>query len=648
MDEEKKKKDFEMIEKLQKELYSRESPEVLNEKRHSFKKQNLHVREEWGQDHKGTDLSEIVPKGKKPASILKKLLITSAVFFVLASLLAFFVIFGGFNFTSSQKVDIQVTAPASVEGGQELKLSVAVLNNNKSAIEDVVMTLEYPEGARNTGDPLAHLTRDSKTIDRIEANSKDSLEFESLIYGEKQSVKKIRILLEYKVENSAAILRTEDFYEVGIKSAPISITADFQKEVSSGQEVEFRINVASNSDSPLTGLILTAQYPFGFAPTESNPGAVFDDKVWSLGTIKKGDKKEIIIRGTMSGQEDEEKIFKFAVGSESPIEERTIGIEFVSQVETIIIRKPFLALSMEINKTLSGDYVSKMGSDLGFKLDWVNNLAVDLNDAVFEVTFDGESIDEFDISVGQEGFYKSQENKIIWDKNTTDELSRIRPGQDGTFTFTVGTIKPSFDKVSQFKNSDINVTVNVKGVRFYESQAPENVTTSIERKIKIETDLDLSPRIVYSVGPFNNFGPIPPKAEEITTYTIIWSLSSNWNDADNVVVTAKLPIYVDWIGAISPSSSQVVFNEDTRIISWNAGRINSGTGFSSGPKEVAFQLGFTPSIAQVGSVPVILEDPSVIGTDTFTSTDVTDSKPSLTTRITTDPIYDFGKERVVN
>ena len=57
---------------------------------------------------------------------------------------------------------------------------------------------------------------------------------------------------------------------------------------------------------------------------------------------------------------------------------------------------------------------------------------------------------------------------------------------------------------------------------------------------------------VRSIGPFENMGPIPPKADNETTYTIIFSLSSPFNDINSVEVTGSLPSYIAWKNLTSP------------------------------------------------------------------------------------------------
>ena len=644
MDENKKNKiNVDSISRIQEELNSKRGESILHEERHELKNNSYGVSNRW--ERKQEKPVHFVAE-KEPKSFLKRALIWSITFFVLAAGLATLVILLGFNLTSAENVEIEVSGLTAIDGGTELSLDVAIVNKNRVAITDAEITLAYPEGSRKPENILEPLIREKQIIPEIGRKSSASRIFKSILYGERQSVKSIKISLEYKTQGSDAILKVEKDYEVSIRSAPVVITAIIPKEASVGQSTRISLEIASNSTQPLKNLLLTASYPAGFTPGDLSPAATFDKKVWVLGDLDPREKKEIVIEGKLDGQENEEKVFKFAVGTESPKDNRLIGVEFVSNYESIFLREPFVSLVIEIENTKSGDFVARMGDKISVRIPWVNNLDSDLRDVTLEAKITGKPINKNSVDPEQDGFYRSQSDTITWDKNTSSILNKLTPSESGHFDFSFDTLKPAQSSFGMFKNSEINIALVMKGTRDFESESSEKVSIEAERKIKIETDLSLSSRIVHSIGPIRNSGPIPPKAERPTTYTIIWALSSSFNDVENPTVTAILPVYAEYTGNISPANSEITFNSETRTVTWNAGRILAGTGFGSPQREVAFQISFTPSQNQVGSGPILLGETEVTGLDTFTRTQVSDKNPALSTRISTDPIYSFGKEKV--
>ncbi len=144
-----------------------------------------------------------------------------------------------------------------------------------------------------------------------------------------------------------------------------------------------------------------------------------------------------------------------------------------------------------------------------------------------------------------------------------------------------------------------------------------------------------------------NTGPLPPKAGQQTTYTVVWSLINSTNDLGDVKVSATLPAYLRWTGATVPADPTLVFDSTTRKVSWTPGVISAGTGYTSRTREVAFQVGLTPTFSQVSQTPEIISEANLEAKDLFTNVDVTQNARSLTTAISDDPEVHGDIGRVV-
>ena len=194
----------------------------------------------------------------------------------------------------------------------------------------------------------------------------------------------------------------------------------------------------------------------------------------------------------------------------------------------------------------------------------------------------------------------------------------------------------------------MNIDIVVIGKKFSDVNLPDEVLATLSRQIKIVSDIRLNSQMVHSVGPFTNTGSIPPSADRETTYTVKWAITNSFNDVSNVEVVGTLPSYVKLVdGAVSPTGQKITFNPANNTVTWSAGEIKAGTGFGSSPTEVGFKVSFLPSLSQVGSVPTLLDNISLVGQDRFTGSVLRLDRPTLNTRITTDPSYKFGDEKVV-
>jgi hypothetical protein len=194
------------------------------------------------------------------------------------------------------------------------------------------------------------------------------------------------------------------------------------------------------------------------------------------------------------------------------------------------------------------------------------------------------------------------------------------------------------------------VTLNftVKGNRLNENKVSEEVTSQSSRKIRIVSDLGLETKLLYNDGAFENTGPMPAKVDNKTTYTVNVKISNSYNSVRGLVYIAKLPIYVKWLGKVSPStaSSTVVYDAEDRTITWKAGDVAPGTGYISNPKEMSYQLEFMPSLSQVNQSPIIVSAQKIAGTDSFTNTVVSANGYSMNTQIRFDSKYDMSLDRV--
>ena len=73
-----------------------------------------------------------------------------------------------------------------------------------------------------------------------------------------------------------------------------------------------------------------------------------------------------------------------------------------------------------------------------------------------------------------------------------------------------------------------------------------------------------------------------------------------------------------------------------RVI-WQADSLPAGTGILRPAVEAAFQIGIIPSLAQVGTSPVLISEAIAEGEDEFAGLVLRDAKNALTTRLFTDP-----------
>ncbi len=509
------------------------------------------------------------------------------------------------------------------------------------AVDSAILFLEYPEGFYSVKDNSA-LPRISKNLGPIGQGETISESISVLLYGEENAQKNVSVILEYRMAGSNATQKKAGTYAVRISSSPVNVKLVMLKEASSGQEVEMLINVESNSINPQENLLLVAGYPFGFSFKSADPAPTYGTNVWNIGTLGAQEKRLVKIRGTIEGQEGEQKITKVSIGARSEKDERLIGVAYNTTSETLSVTKPFLAMNIAVNGIHAPEYSVPFSKGIRADVFWQSNNPTTITDAVIEVKLKGEVLNRFSVYSSSGGFYRSIDDTIIWDKTGEPRLAVIEPGTKGSMSFSFSPVTLGVGAVRNIKNPEITIEVKARARRASDVGVSDEITTFASRKIRIETDLRLAVKGLYFSGPFANTGPLPPKAENETTYTVVWTVRNASNNTSNVSVKTTLPIYVKWLGKISPEGEDISYNNSGAEVTWNVGRILAG-----GTREAAFQISLLPSLSQLDTAPQIIGDSFLSAFDDFTKTELRDRKAPVSTILLSDPQFSSNQGAVV-
>ncbi|MFZ2303703.1 MAG: hypothetical protein WAV98_02865 [Minisyncoccia bacterium] len=628
------------ISELEKELYSKDFKQHRVED--VFSREKTDVALKWDKEKDDALFLREELRSEKRHHIMKKFTQFSIGFFVIAVAVALFIWWRGSNVVSGEKIDISISQPSAVSGGDPFETKFIITNNNTVFIDEATLLIEYPTGFYSVSNNT-DLLRVSKTIGSIAHGQAISETVDAVLYGQENTSKEILVTLEYRMSGSNATLKKNTTYEVRILSSPVNVNFKMLKEISSGQDVVIPIEIESNSKNIISNLVVEAGYPIGFNFKSSQPAPSYNMNSWQLAGLKPQEKRTITIRGVIEGQENEEKVTKISVGTQSPADERLIGIVYNVATESSIITKPFLALDLAVNNVKSQENIASLNKGVRVDLFWQSNNSAKITDAVIEVNLKGVALDKYSLYASGGGYYRSVDNTIVWDKTGNHELSVINPGTSGTVSFSFSPVAISADTARLIKNPQIIFEVRARGWRMSNKNALEDASTSITRSVKFETDIRVGAKGLFFSGPFQNIGPIPPQVDKETTYTIVLTAQNSSNNISNTVVKTTLPIYVKWLGKVDPEGEDITWNDSTGEVTWNVGRVASG-----GSRDASFQISFTPSVSHINRAPLLTGDITISAMDDFTKTEVRDKKPALTTYIFGDPQFSPNDANVVN
>ncbi|HYE22853.1 MAG TPA: hypothetical protein VEA92_00130 [Candidatus Paceibacterota bacterium] len=568
---------------------------------------------------------------KKRISPSAYFLIGAIAFFAIASIIAVLFLFFGTRSVSTDRVDVAIKGPTSIASGDAVQLVITIDNRNPAPIESTLLTVEYPEGTRSADNTSEEMVRYTDTVGSVMPGERATRTARAVISGAANQVVTIPVTFEYRIEGSNAVFVKREEYSFTITSSPVSLSVAALSESASGQPVTVTVIARANGTDPVESVAVMGEYPFGFQVQSTEPAAA-QGNLFELGGLAPGESKTIRVTGILTGQQGDERVFRFTAGTPRGGGSQALAVTYTTQEALVTITRPFLGVALSLNRDESDTVIVRAGEQVQGTLSWANSLPTTVLDGQINVRVSGDAADTRNVKASS-GFYRSSDQTIVFNRETSAGLRELQPGDSGGGSFTVP--MRSKAELAALRNPTMTFTVSVAGRRVGESGVPETINSTVTKTVKVSTDLTLTSRAVRSTGPFTNTGPWPPVADQETTYTILLSASNTVNSVGGAKVTATLPSYVTFTGMVQPADGSVTYNASTREVSWVVGDMPAGT---SG-RTAAFQVSLLPSTSQRGTSPVLVFPQTISGYDRFVEKQVTSTASDLTTETTSDPGY---------
>lgn len=630
------------ISRMQDTLYSRTAKTGIRP-RASLSAGGEEVERGWAKESPEEELPRMPNAPRKPLPLMP-LFFGALLFFVVAVGVAAYMFFYGGNTVSSSNITITILGPSLIDGGKETSLEITIENRNASALELSDLIIEYPEGTRSAEDLESSLPSERISLGTIEPGGRVKQTVRAVFFGEEGSQKRILATLEYRVAGSNAVFVKEGELMVLLGASPVAVSIEGPDEAVSGQEISFTVSVRSNAQTDIENVALEGQYPFGFSVTGSDPETSVGEGLWQLGSLKPGEEKKVTVTGRIDGQDNEERVFRFLAGSEGDLTAAHVSVPYLIVPKSLTLKRPFIGGSLSLNGDQGKTVVVESGTTVRGQIAWENNLDTEVTDLVIEAKLSGQALDRGSV-IASRGFYRSLDSTIVWSKDDDQDFARVAPGEGGTVDFTFTASGSSGSTI--ITNPEIAISVSVGGKRVSEAEVPEGISSVFSKTIRVGSALAVETRTRHFSGPIQNAGPMPPKADQETTYTIGWTVKNPSNTVSGSKATATLPSYVKYLGASTPGSENLTYDERSRTVTWNLGDVKAGTGFGQAARTVSFKVGLTPSASQVGTTPALTGRVVLTGDDRFTGSRVsTEGDPSTISIEGGESGYSEGMNRV--
>jgi len=568
---------------------------------------------------------------------------TLIVVFCIAAVVAMLSFVAGKSSFNLDNIKINVGIPSSVSSGEEVVVKIDYINDNRVGLKDAYLIIDYPSGTFSIDGK--ELSQERRGLESIAKKSQGTEEFRVRFVGEKGDSKTIIAKLNFIPQNISSRFEQSTTSRVEINSVLVSINIDGPEKSITGQETNYLIEYENKTEENIYNLNLELVYDKDFKFKSAEPAPQKDtSNLWKIDVLRAGEKRSINLIGNLNGKEGESKSLKVIIGR---IENDQL-IQY-SQSEYLTLISPSPILLSPVLEGEEGDCRLDPGQMLKYRIDFKNNTDVPLIELILKVHFEDSVFDLRNIQLGEIGFFDSRENTVTWSGADVLALKLLEPNQSGSVYFSIKIKKPVPMSNYNDKNlkAEISVEIGTKTVPNKFAVSELNISNSLS--CKINSEVDLKTRVYYyepGTGIVNS-GPVPPRVDALTYFTVHWQISNGSNDLENILVKSTLPQGTSWsYNYINKTpDSQVSYNERTKDIVWEIEKLPAGLGRLLSAYELVFQIEIRPSINQVGTSPALINETLLEAKDSFTGIFLKDYTNPVNTNLPDDPRSPGGTVR---
>ncbi|MFA6278792.1 MAG: hypothetical protein WCS97_02155 [Candidatus Paceibacterota bacterium] len=562
--------------------------------------------------------------GKRHMRLASVFFTAAFLFFIVSLGVAGYLLYYGGNAVSIDKVSVDIQGPTTIAGGDTVPLSLIITNKNAVAVENATIEIDFPDGTRSAADVQNTYPRYIENLGTLASGATVTRSVKVILFGGAGEALTLPVSLSYGTAASNAVFVKKTSYALAVSSTPLSVSVDAPTEIVAGKPFTLTLTARSNATVPLNNVVLAGAFPFGFSVTSSS--VPLTDSSFLLGTLSPNTSKIVTLTGVLIGQDNEQRVFHFTIGTAKTADDSELAVTYLTQDATVTVASPFINTTLAVNGDTSDTVVVGPGSRQSVSVSYTNTLPISVMNATVAIAISGSAIDYSSIQTSR-GFYRSSDHTIVFSRDTDPSLATLAPGASGIGVFTFSTLASSMLSASPM----ITFTVSASGTQSGQTSATEDMSASTIKTVKVATSVALTSSSLHNTGSLNNIGPIPPRADQATTYTIVWNVKNSGSSVAGGTVSATLPSYVSYTGVATGGFS---YNESSHSMTWSTGDLAQGT-----TAQGAFQVSLTPSTSQKGMAPMIASAASFSGYDRFAGVKVSARADAVTTETKEDLGY---------
>ncbi|MBI2454491.1 MAG: hypothetical protein HYV54_02905 [Parcubacteria group bacterium] len=333
-------------------------------------------------------------------AIWRKVLLGAGVFLLLAVTVAVYVFFRGFYAFRKDRVELKLQGPTEITAGQTSVWKLAIVNKNETELKDGELIFQFPDFSK----PIIASSESSQfkqgtlkqtvPLAELKPGGLFEREFRAVIYGGENFERKAQAVFKFKPSSGSIIFESSATVATNITSLPVALAMEAVSETVSGEKMEIKFNLKNESEAGFPNMRVRLEFPSGFRVEETSEKLYEFNNVWRVDEFLPQESKGLVIKGTVTGLEGENKVFRaFLEGLEGT--NWKIYKEISGQVG--LITPP---LSLYLNTEPEGVTSARAGETLFYKFVWQNNLDAPLANLTLKIKLDSDNFDFSSVEIG--------------------------------------------------------------------------------------------------------------------------------------------------------------------------------------------------------------------------------------------------------
>ncbi len=536
----------------------------------------------------------------------------------------------------SDNIKIEKIIPSLISSGDNVGITLIIHNNEQVDIMDTELIIQYPADFKfNSSDPVPNNEANNAwSLGVIKAGSSKSINLSGQIFGEMNTSKEFKAVLNYMPENFSSVFQKNDTFDLVINDSVYDLTLAVPSKVVNGFTSTYSVKIKNNSEENAKDLRLTLNIPDNLSVTSYDPETDNGANTWNIDSLDSGSEFEVVYEAVLTGAEGDMAEIKAEVGYKNKNNEYLVQEE---KSAIVFLVNPQLLINMTINDSETGYSVS-LGDTLKYKITYQNNSQSEIKDLVITANLESEILNWNSLADANDGVI--EEKSISWDKDQIEGLASVKPNDEGEILFSINLLN-SYNFISE---DEINFSVVSKAtgvsnnVVDLDNGTLEVTSNEIENKINSKLDLRAEGRYYDDEYIQVGDGPLPPMVGVPTSYRIYWFLQNGSNEVNDVTISASLPDGVTWTENKNVNAGNISYNTTSKVVTWTINKIPEHVGQFLTELQASFEISVTPTNADLNQVMILLNKSQLTAVDSFTEEDIAITQNIISSDLVDDPL----------